>query len=82
MQKQLTTDLSGLCLDAHKLQFSTSMVKIARLFPRHRNNFSAKVLGHLTGWLRKPTLTYFIAGPHSQQTFKDQDKHEKRIISV
>jgi hypothetical protein len=31
--------------------------------PCHRDHFAAKVPGYVAGWLRRVTLTYFIAGP-------------------
>jgi hypothetical protein len=42
---------------------STMIAKSAPWFARHRDYLPAKVPGLLIGWLRKPTLTHFIAGP-------------------
>jgi hypothetical protein len=41
----------------------TMMAKSAPWFARHRAYFTAKVPGLVNGWLRKPTITHFIAGP-------------------
>ncbi|HAN21154.1 MAG TPA: hypothetical protein DCP51_05700, partial [Clostridiales bacterium] len=41
----------------------TRTAKSAPWLPRHRDYIAAKEPGLITGWLRQPTLTYFIARP-------------------
>ena len=44
-------------------QICTWTAKSAPYPPCHRDSFSAKAPGRVIGWLRRVTLTYFIAGP-------------------
>jgi hypothetical protein len=61
---QITNHLPTLYRDTRMVnQLRTWTAKTAPWLPRHRDNYSSKVHGPVTGWLRQPTLTYFIAGP-------------------
>jgi hypothetical protein len=46
-----------------RLKVSNMTAQSAPWFSLNRGYFSAKAPGHVTGWLRKLTLTYFISWP-------------------
>jgi len=47
----------------HSPSLCTWIAKSAPWLPRHRDKFLAKEPRPVAGWLRQPTLTYFIAEP-------------------
>jgi hypothetical protein len=61
-KKQITYKVCTATLNLFN-QVALGFAKSAPYPPCHRDSFPAKAPGRVNGWLRRVTLTYFIAGP-------------------